>query len=97
MKRFVLVIIALIVMLLTLTGCGEGCSCEGCGNNNIGGGNYTFNYCHIFTDEEDICLHIKSWKDSEVGIEVKLDDDNTLFVSESRYLLSRNYCPICGK
>lgn len=95
MKKIILILTAIIFSLIALTGCGEGCSCEGCGNNDMGMGNYTFNYVHIFTDEEDICLHIKSWKDSEVGIEVKLDDGNTLFISENRYLLSRDYCPIC--
>lgn len=96
MKKLFL-LLTVLVMAILFVGCGEGYGCEGCGNNNIGIGTYTFNYIHIFNDDgEDKCFEILSWKDDDVGIEVKLKDGNTLFVSEGRYLLSKNACPLCN-
>jgi hypothetical protein len=62
---------------------------------NIGFGNYEFNYIHnTITDE---CYELKSWKDNEMGIEVKTAEYGSLYFSEGTYILVEDECPICNK
>lgn len=65
-----------------------------CGNVDIGFGNFSFNGIHVFFANKD--YELVSWRDTKLGVEVKLLDDNVLFLSEGTYMLYSNYCPICN-
>lgn len=68
----------------------------GCGNMNLGFGNYTFNGVHIDTVHHTACYAVESWNDCETGIEVKTKEKGTLFLSEGTYILYENECPLCS-
>ena len=65
-----------------------------CGNMDIGFGNFNFTGAHIFNTSTDYT--VKQWNESKVGVEVKLEDDNVLFLSEGTYMLYSDHCPICS-
>ncbi len=69
----------------------------GCGNMNLGLGNYTFCGVHIDTYNHTACYTVETWTDNDTGIEVKTKEVGTLFLSEGTYILYENKCPICSQ
>ena len=69
----------------------------GCGNMNIGFGNYTFVGVHIETYHNTACYSVETWTDAETGIEVKTKEVGTIFLSEGTYILYETTCPICSQ
>lgn len=84
MKKVFIILLVCIILCLTLTAC-----------NRKLVGNYKFTRIHIYYEGYEECLEIKSWTDSEVGIEVETVKYGTLFISEGHYLLCEHECPIC--
>lgn len=69
----------------------------GC-NQSMGLGNFTFNKIHILTySDQGFCVEIEKWHDNETGIEVKMKEGGSLYLSEGAYILVSDKCPICGK
>jgi len=87
MKK-VLRTVLVIFLLLGLTGCG---------NKDLWGfGHYTFTRIHILNpDGEDVCLEVKQWTESDVGIEVDTVEYGPLFLSEGTYIMVNQTCPFC--
>lgn len=87
MKRLFIIVILIAVLL---------CGCKG--NVSTVGHNREYNIIHI-TDLAGNCVdcRVSKWYDDEVGIEVQLEDGNSIFCSEGTYILAKDYCPICGK
>ena len=88
MKKFVVLIMMLILTLfsLGLGGCNISCS----------PGNYNYNRVHISVGGKELCKEILNWHDNEIGCEVTLKDGNSLYLSEGTYILIKDKCPICG-
>jgi len=78
----------LLLPLLMLSGC----------NQEIGFGNYSFRGIHLYDAPNGVYdYEIASWHDDDEGCEAKLKDGNSIFVSEGKYMLYEDYCPICKK
>lgn len=91
-KRIISFIVAIVMICSVL------CVFSSCGNKNYWVGEYTFTKVHIFSESGDKCIEIKSWKEADVGVEVKLAHDmGSLWLSEGTYMLVEKYCPICGE
>ena len=84
------IIIFLLVLMMLL-------AMAGCGNNNIGMGNYSFKKVHVDTAGFSGCLTVKSWHDNEVGIEVNTEEAGAIYLSEGTYILlqGNKACPFC--
>lgn len=92
MKRIISFIIAIIIISSVL------CIFTSCGNKNYFAGNYNFTKIHILSGDKGHCYDIESWKEADVGIEVKLTGDHgALWCSEGTYVLVESYCPVCGR
>lgn len=92
MKKVISFILACVVVVFAL------CIFSSCGNKNYFAGAYSFTKVHILTGDKGHCYEISSWKESEIGVEVKLaNDKGSLWCSEGTYVLVESYCPICGK
>ena len=87
MKKFIVLIMILILTLFTLTGCNMSCS----------PGNYNYNRVHISVGGKELCKEILNWHDNDIGCEVALKDGNSLYLSEGTYILIKDKCPICGE
>jgi hypothetical protein len=87
MKKFIVMIIGVVVMAAMLSGC----------NKAIGPGNYSFKKVHIDTPHYSGCLTIEKWHDDERGIEVKTKEAGAIFLSEGTYILldGDKGCPLC--
>lgn len=87
MKKHFLIIFLILTMVLLLVGC----------NMSLTPGNYMFKIVHISDASGNSAdFEISSWHESETpGIEVKLTDGNSLFLSEGTYILAEDYCPLC--
>ena len=87
MKKVIIYLLVL-VMLLAMAGCG---------NINIGYGNYSFKKVHVDTHGFSGCLTVKSWHDNETGIEVDTEEAGALYLSEGTYILleGSKACPFC--
>ena len=69
-------------------------SISGCGNYDIFDTTYTFEYVHLHKSNE--CLKIKSWTDYEgEQIQVTLEDDTVILVSNINADLIQGNCPYC--
>lgn len=90
-KRKVLVIVLALCMALWM------CVLTGCGNENWGFGNYTYEHAYVGLGTEGRCVDVSSWHNNEVGIELHLDDSNSIYCSEGTYILFKdaNHCPFC--
>ena len=85
--RIVACFAALILLAFLLAGC----------NMSLTPGNYNFKVVHICDGVKCCDVEISSWHESDTpGIEVKMKDVNSLFLSEGTYILAEDYCPICG-
>ena len=80
----VIVILALVMALFT-----------GCGNMNMGLGNFSFNKVHIDIHGYSSCVELVSWIDNSTGIEVKTERYGSIYLSEGTYILVEDRCPIC--
>lgn len=67
------------------------CSC----NMGMGMGSFSYRKVHIDTHNYSGCFEIEKWYDNETGIEVKVKDFGSVFLSEGNYILVGNSCPIC--
>ena len=83
-KKFV--IVALMVATIMLL--------AGCGNQNYFG-NYTYTKVHVDTHNHSQCFTVKTWTDSESGIEVNTEEVGSMFLSEGTYILLEGECPFC--
>lgn len=90
MKKIIAVIVAIALLTVILVGCG---------NMNLGMGNYTFEKVHIDTYHYHGCFTIEMWNDCSSGIEVKTKEAGTMFLSEGTYVLieGNKACPFCEK
>ena len=87
MKKFIIGILALILML----------SLCGCGNMSLGMGSYEFNKVHVDTYHYSGCLEVEAWYDNgSTGVEVKTKDYGNLFLAEGTYTMIEDDCPFCA-
>lgn len=89
MKKFIAVIIAIMLLVTMLTGCG---------NNSWGMGNFTFEKIHVDTYHYSGCFTVLKWYESGTGIEVKTKEAGSMYLSEGTYILLEGDkgCPFCG-
>ena len=88
MKK-IIIVVALVAIILTTA------AIMGC-NMNPGLGTYSFKKVHILAHNgEEKCFEISSWRDTEIGCEVKLKNGGSLWLSEGTYILVSDKCPIC--
>ena len=86
MKRFSIILICFCLLIFT-----------SCGNLNLGLGEFHFSHVHIFNpDGTDACLTIVSWRECDVGVEVRTEEYGAIWISEGCYILCEGECPICG-
>ena len=89
MKKIVCI---LLVCLMALSLCA-------CGNENWGFGNYNFTHVHVSDGVNGYCATIKSWHDSERGIELHTEEFGNVYLSEGTYALFEygQNCPFCNQ
>jgi hypothetical protein len=89
MKRMIIFLVAVFALTLALTGCG---------NENLGFGNYTYTHCHYSDGVEGQCVTVDSWHDNEIGCEIHTPT-GSIYLSEGTYQLyeSNKVCPYCGE
>ena len=87
MKKFIAMILVVVMMVAMVTGC----------NMSMGMGNYSFEKVHIDTHNYSGCLTVKTWHDNDSGIEVKTEEAGSIFLSEGTYILldGDKDCPFC--
>lgn len=84
MKKIILILLLIVSVIGT----------SGCGNYEIFDTTYTFEYVHLHKTNE--CLKIKAWTDYEgEQIQVTLEDDTVLLVSNINADLIKGNCPYC--
>ena len=83
-----LVIVLVLAMMFALAGCG---------NQNLLWGNFTYEHVHISDAIEGHCFDLAQWNEDATGIELKLDNGSTIFLSEGTYMLfsHKMMCPYC--
>ena len=88
MKKLFVLILAL-VMVITLL--------AGCGNQSFGFGNFTFKKIHIDTYHYSGCLTVEKWYENSTGIEVLTKEAGAIYLSEGMYILvdGDKGCPFC--
>ena len=92
MKKLFTVLLATAALCLT-----------GCGNQELGWGNYNFCYVHVQMHEmtKPVHLHVKSWKNDDGGIELKVTVDEKeayILLGDGTYMMyNTSECPICGQ
>lgn len=89
MKRIWTILLVVVIMLSTLTACG---------NRSIGFGNYSFKHIHFTDAVEGHCATVEKWYENEGGgIEVKTTEHGAIFCSEGTYILIEDgaKCPYC--
>lgn len=88
MRKLTILILAIVLILVSLVGCG---------NMSMGAGNYTFEHVHFSDGVSGHCATVESWHDNEVGVEVKTTEYGSLYLSEGSYnlLTDGNKCPYC--
>ena len=84
MKKIILILLLIVSVIGT----------SSCGNYEIFDTTYTFEYVHLHKTNE--CLKIKAWTDYEgEQIQVTLEDDTVLLVSNINADLIKGNCPYC--
>lgn len=85
-------IICLFLLILLVVGI-----LTGCGNENWGFGNYTFEHVHICDGAVGYCAKVDSWHDNDRGIELHTVEFGDIYCSEGTYFLfeSGSKCPFC--
>lgn len=88
MKKLFVFILALVMCLGLLVGCG---------NMALGMGNFTYKKVHVDTHNYSGCLTIEKWHDNSAGIEVETEEAGSIFLSEGTYILLEGDegCPFC--
>lgn len=72
------------------------CSLAACGNMSLGIGNFEFNGAHISDYAgNSVDVSIEKWYENSTGIELLLENGNSVFLSEGTYILYEDHCPIC--
>ncbi len=89
MKKFIAVVLAVVLMVLALTACG---------NMSVGLGNYEYNKVHIDTRHYSGCFTVVKWYDNANGIEVLTKEAGSMYLAEGTYILlsGDEPCPFCG-
>ena len=87
MKKFISILLVLLSILIL----------AGCGNMSVGIGNYNFQKVHIDSPHFSDCIEIKSWYETERGLEVKTEEYGNIFLSEGTYYMIEDNCPFCDK
>jgi hypothetical protein len=85
MKRFLGIILVLILIVALFTGC----------NVSMGLGSYEYNKVHVDTYHYSGCLEVDKWYDNSTGLEIKTEDGQSMFFSEGTYILIEDECPFC--
>ena len=85
-KKFIVMIMA-VLMLATLL--------AGCGNMSMGFGNFTFEKIHVDTHNYSGCFTVEKWYDNASGIEVKTKEAGSMYLAEGMYMLIEDECPFC--
>ena len=90
MKKIVALILAVLVVAVCFTGCG---------NMSIGPGNFSYGHVHFFDHQGSHCATIERWYDNSTGIEVKTEEYGSVFLAEGCYMLfeNDNSCPWCNE
>ena len=90
MKKIVTLILAVLVVAVCFTGCG---------NMSMGLGNFSYDHVHFFNHQGSHCATIEKWYDNSTGIEVKTEEYGSVFLAEGCYMLFENNdsCPWCSK
>ncbi len=88
MKKFIAIIVIMVMCITLLAGC----------NENWGFGNYNWKHVHFSDAVEGHCATISSWHDNTTGIELHTVEYGSMFLSEGSYILFENGsdCPFCG-
>lgn len=86
MKKIICLVVAVVLMLTMLVGCG---------NMSIGPGNFTFKKVHVDTYHQNECFTIEKWYDNENGIEVKTKEAGSMYLAEGMYMMIEDKCPFC--
>lgn len=89
MKKIVLSILVVVALTAVVL-------FAGCGNKNFGVGGFSYHWVHI--PQNGACFKVESWRDDELGIEVKTEEYGWMFFSEGTYILAEGEdgCPICA-
>lgn len=89
MRKFITIILVLVMSCLMLAGCGNMALLDP--------GNFTFEHIHSDTYHDPMCFNVEKWWDNENGIEVKTKECGTLYFSEGDYVLveKESACPYC--
>lgn len=87
MKK-VIAVMLILVMALALTACG---------NQNLLWGNFTYEHVHISDAIGGHCFNLEQWNEDATGIELKIEDGSTVFLSEGTYMMfsDSDACPYC--
>ena len=88
MKRVICLIVVTLILMLSLTACG---------NMSMGLGNYTFTHVHFTDMTESHCATVEKWYDNSEGIEVMTKEFGSLYLSEGSYIMFGEgvRCPFC--
>ena len=83
------------IAVLVAIGC-LGASLTGCGNENWGVGNYTFEHARINDGTKAYCVVVDSWHDNDLGCEIHTPYGG-IYLSEGTYQLFEKpeACPYC--
>lgn len=90
MKKIVALILAVLVIAVCFTGCG---------NMSMGMGNFSYEHVHFFNHQGSHCATIEKWYDNSTGIEVKTKEYDSIFLAEGCYMLfeDSDSCPWCNE
>ena len=88
MKKVFCIVLAIMIAVGCLTGCG---------NMSMGLGNFSYKKIHIDTHHYSGCLTIIKWYENGSGVEVLTKEAGSVFASEGTYILlsGDSGCPFC--
>lgn len=88
MKKFLTLIICIVILSTCLAGCNKAV---------LDPGAFSFTHIHFTDMTEGHCATIEKWWDNEEGIEVRTAEYGAIYCSEGSYILfeSANNCPYC--
>jgi hypothetical protein len=87
MKKIIVVIMAMAMLVVMLTGCG---------NMSLGFGNFTYDKIHVDTYNYSGCFTVEKWYDNTSGIEVLTKEVGSMYLAEGMYMLIEDDCPFCA-
>ena len=87
MKKIIVMIMAVAMVAVMLTGCG---------NMSLGFGNFTYDKIHVDTYHYSGCFTVEKWYDNASGIEVLTKEAGSMYFAEGMYMLIEDECPFCA-